>query len=37
MNTDPNAGGYENLNISYPFTRQEFKVLEHSRQLMTNK
>ena len=37
MNTDPNAGGYENLNVSYPFTRQEFKVLERSRQLMTNK
>lgn len=36
MNKSPNAGGREDSNTTYVFTRQEFKVLEYSRQLMSN-
>jgi DNA-binding NarL/FixJ family response regulator len=36
MNANPTAGGRENLNTSIIFTRQECKVLDYARKLMTN-
>lgn len=36
MIINPTAGGLKDFNTSIIFTRQEFKVLEYSRQLMTN-
>ena len=37
MNLNLDSGGLENSNAPCTFTRQEFKVLEYSHQLMTNK
>jgi DNA-binding NarL/FixJ family response regulator len=36
MNANPTAGGRENLNAPIIFTRQECKVLDYARKLMTN-
>jgi hypothetical protein len=36
MNANPTAGGREDSNTSFVFTRQECKVLDYARKLMTN-